>query len=31
MLMKWLNISGIWLMAIPEFVAILYVVAYIVN
>lgn len=28
-LMKWLNVLGIWLMAIPEFVAILYVVAYI--
>ena len=27
--MKWLNVLGIWLMAIPEFVAILYVVAYI--
>ena len=26
--MKWLNVLGIWLMAIPEFVAILYVVAY---
>ncbi len=27
--MKWLNVLGIWLMAIPEFVVILYVVSYI--
>jgi Na+/glutamate symporter len=29
MLMKWLNISGIWLMAIPEFGVILYAVSHI--
>ena len=29
MLMKWLNISGIWLMAIPEFGVILYAVGHI--
>ncbi len=29
MLMKWLNISGIWLMPIPEFGVILYAVDHI--
>ena len=28
-LMKWLNVLGIWLMAIPEFVVILYAIGHI--